>query len=256
MVSEARKLTNGLSATDEPGGFGSFALVEPVVSVVIPTLNEEDGIASALSELPVARLKETGFSSEVVVVDGNSSDETVERAERFGARVLVESRLGYGLAYKTGFTATRGEFLVAFDGDHSYPASFVPKLVEIMVERDLDFITTNRLVGLEPDAMDAIHRLGNWVLSTAVRLLFSVRISDSQSGMWVIRKSALKKILPKSDGMAFSQEIKIRAFKSCKCLEVPIQYRKRIGNPKIQLAVDGFRNLLHLIKLRFSIDFR
>jgi glycosyltransferase involved in cell wall biosynthesis len=191
-----------------------------------------------------------------VVVDGNSSDDTVERAERFGARVLVESRLGYGLAYKTGFTATRGEFLVAFDGDHSYPASFVPKLIEIMVERDLDFITTNRLVGLEPDAMDAIHRLGNWVLSTAVRLLFSVRISDSQSGMWVIRKSALRKILPKSDGMAFSQEIKIRAFKSCKSLEVPIQYRKRIGNPKIQLAVDGFRNLLHLIKLRFSIDSR
>jgi len=85
-----------------------------------------------------------------------------------------------------------------------------------------------------------------------VRLLFSVRVVDSQSGMWVIRRSALKKILPKSDGMAFSQEIKIRAFKSCKCLEVPIQYRKRVGNPKIVTTLDGFRNLLHLVQLRLS----
>jgi glycosyltransferase involved in cell wall biosynthesis len=254
MVSEARRVANGLSATDEPSGLGSFALAEPVVSVVIPTLNEEDGIVSALSELPMARLKETGFASEIVVVDGNSNDETVERAEKFGARVVLESRLGYGLAYKTGFGVSRGEFLVAFDGDYSYPASVVPRLVEIVIKRDLDFVTTNRLAGLEPEAMDSVHRLGNWLLTTAVRLLFSVRISDSQSGMWVIRKSALQKILPKSDGMAFSQEIKIRAFKSCRCLEVPIRYRKRVGNPKIHLVLDGFKNLLHLVRLRFSVD--
>jgi glycosyltransferase involved in cell wall biosynthesis len=253
MVIRARRLAGALSSLGEVGGFEPFALVQPVVSVVIPTLNEEDGIVCALSELPLARLKESGFASEVVVVDGNSSDETVERAERFGARVVVENRLGYGMAYKTGFTVSRGEFLVALDGDHSYPASLVPLLIDIMVRRDLDFITTNRLAGLEPDAMDLIHRLGNWVLSTAVRLLFSVRISDSQSGMWAIRKNALQKILPKSDGMAFSQEIKIRAFKSCKCLEIPIQYRKRIGNPKIQTVLDGFRNLLQLLKLRFSL---
>ncbi len=254
MVSGGRRLANGLSAVDEPSGLGSLPL-EPVVSVVIPTLNEEDGIVSALSELPMARLKETGFASEVVVVDGNSKDETVERAEKFGARIVLERRLGYGLAYKTGFGASRGEFLVTLDGDYSYPASLVPKLIEVMIERDLDFVTTNRLAGLRPEAMDPVHRLGNWFLTVAVRLLFSVRISDSQSGMWVIRKSALRKILPKSDGMAFSQEIKIRAFKSCKCLEVPIQYRKRIGNPKTQVVFDGFKNLLHLLKLKFSIDF-
>ena len=227
-------------------------LERPLISVVIPTLNEEDGIVCALSELSLSGLKENGFGTEIIVVDGNSNDDTVERAEKFGARVVVENRLGYGLAYKTGFTVSRGEFLVALDGDHSYPASIVPKLVEIMVKENMDFITTNRLAGLEPDAMHPIHRVGNWILSTAVRLLFSVRIVDSQSGVWAIRKKALQKILPKSDGMAFSQEIKIRAFKSCKCLEIPIQYRKRIGNPKIRTMLDGFKNLIHLVQLKLS----
>lgn len=253
MVSRSRVSAGALSSLGESGGLEPFALVEPVVSVVIPTLNEAEGIIGCLAELPLARLKENGFASEVVVVDGNSSDKTAERAERFGARVVVEDRLGYGLAYKTGFLVSRGAFLVTLDGDYSYPASVVPWLINVMVRRNLDFITTNRLARLDPDAMDPLHRLGNWILSTAVRLLFSVKISDSQSGMWVIRKSALGKILPRSDGMAFSQEIKIRAFKSCKCLEVPIKYRKRVGNPKMQTFLDGFRNLLNLFRLRFSL---
>ncbi len=254
MVNRAKGLANAVVPLGEPSSLEPIALVEPVVSVVIPTLNEADGIVCCLSELPLARLKERGFASEIVVVDGNSRDETVERAEKFGARVVVEKRLGYGSAYKTGFNVSRGEFLVALDGDHSYPALIVPKLIDIMVKKNLDFITTNRLAGLEQDAMDPIHRFGNWILSMTVRLLFSARLVDSQSGMWVIRKKALSRILPRSDGMAFSQEIKIRAFKSCKCLEVPIQYRKRIGKPKIVTALDGFRNLLHLLKLRFSIN--
>jgi glycosyltransferase involved in cell wall biosynthesis len=255
MVSRSRASAGALLSLGEPGGLGSLGFVEPVVSVVIPTLNEADGIAHCLSELPLARLRESGFASEVVVVDGHSSDDTVVCAERCGARVVVENRLGYGLAYKTGFLVSRGEFLVALDGDYSYPASVVPWLISVMVRRNLDFITTNRLADLDPDAMGPVHRLGNWVLSMAARLLFSVRICDSQSGMWVIRKNALGKILPKSNGMAFSQEIKIRAFKTCKSLEIPIRYRRRIGRTKICPFLDGVRNLLYLLKLRFFMDY-
>lgn len=107
------------------------------LSVIIPTINEEDGIVSTLSELPRKTLEGMGFACELLVVDGCSSDRTRERAERLGARVIVEPRRGYGRAYKTGFSASKGDILVALDGDHTYPASSVPMLVRSMIEKIL-----------------------------------------------------------------------------------------------------------------------
>jgi len=180
------------------------------VSVIIPTINEEEGIVSTLSELPSGILKEMGFSCEVIVVDGGSSDKTRERAERLGAKVVFEPRRGYGRAYKTGFSACNGDILVTLDGDHTYPASVIPMLVRTMIKKDLDFITTNRLELIEREAMGPLHKLGNRILSVMVRLLFSVNLRDSQSGMWVVSRDVLDRILPDSDQMAFSEEIKIR----------------------------------------------
>ena len=191
------------------------------------------------------------FDCEVIVVDGCSTDGTRERARELGARVILEPRRGYGRAYKTGFDAAEGDIIVTFDGDFTYPVSLVPRLVEDMVKNGVEFITTNRLDALEPGAMSFLRKFGNYVLSLWVRLLFSVRLRDSQSGMWVIKKDALNRILPDSDEMAFSEEIKIKAFKSCKCAEIPITYRKRVGKSKITAAQDGIRNFLHLLQLRF-----
>jgi glycosyltransferase involved in cell wall biosynthesis len=224
------------------------------LSVIIPTINEEDGIVSTLSELPLRTLEAMGFACEVTVVDGGSSDRTKEKAEQLGARVIVEPCRGYGRAYKTGFRASKGDILVALDGDHTYPASTVPMLVRTMIEKDLDFVTASRLEFMETGAMSWMHRLGNWILSTTVRLLFGVRLRDSQSGMWVIRRDALDRILPESDGMAFSEEIKIRAFKCCKCTEIPVRYRRRVGDSKIRTVLDGFRNLFYLSRLRFTVN--
>ena len=226
------------------------------VSVVIPTINEEEGIVSTLLELPWRILEEMGFSCEVIVVDGGSTDKTRERAERLGAKVVFEPRRGYGRAYKTGFSACNGDILVTLDGDHTYPASAIPILVKTMINKDLDFITANRLELMEREAMGPLHRLGNQILSVMVRLLFSVDLKDSQSGMWVISRDVLGRILPESDQMAFSEEIKIRAFRFCKCAEIPIKYRRRVGDSKIKTVLDGLRNLYHLSQLRFADDFR
>lgn len=222
------------------------------LSVIIPTINEEDGIVSTLSELPLRALEGMGFVCEVIVVDGGSIDRTRERAEQLGARVVVEPRRGYGRAYKTGFRASEGDVLVALDGDHSYPSSAVPMFVKTLVKENLDFITANRLELMETKAMDPLHKLGNLILSGVVRLLFSVNLKDSQSGMWVIRKNVLERIMPASDGMAFSEEIKIRAFKSCKSAEIPIHFRRRVGNSKIKTVLDGVRNLFYLLQLGFA----
>ena len=221
------------------------------LSVIIPTINEEDGIASTLSELPLRMLERIGFECEVIVVDGGSKDRTRERAEQFGAKVILEPRRGYGRAYKTGFNAAQGDILITSDADFTYPVSLVPTLVQNMVNNGVEFITTNRLDALEPGAMSFLRRFGNYVLSLWVRLLFSVELRDSQSGMWVIKRGTLGRIMPRSDGMAFSEEIKIRAFKSCKTMEVPIHYRRRVGESKITTVLDGLRNLFYILRLKF-----
>ena len=223
------------------------------LSFVIPTLNEEEGIVLTLSELPLRELKDMGFLCEVVVVDGQSVDRTRKNAERFGAQVVVEPLRGYGRAYKTGFGVVNGDIIVALDGDSSYFPSVVPMLVRTMVKDGVDFVSTDRFSLMDNDAMGFLHRFGNWVLGLSVRFLFSVRLRDSQSGMWVIRRGVLRRIMPESDGMAFSEEIKIRAFRLCKSIEIPIRYRKRVGNSKVKTIMDGLNNLFYLFQLKFSI---
>lgn len=225
----------------------------PFLSVVIPTLNEAQGIGKTIEAVPKDRLKELGYELEILVVDGGSTDGTKGIAERAGATVITELRRGYGRAYKTGFGAANGDVLVTLDADGTYPAEAIPSLVEQL--DDLDFITTNRFAKMEPGAMSLRNKLGNNVLSIVSRLFFGIPFSDSQSGMWVLRRRVWDGIKGrvKSDGMAFSQEIKIEAFRSgFRCLEAGIVYRKREGEVKLNAFRDGVGNLAHLFRKRIQ----
>lgn len=219
------------------------------VSVVIPTMNEERSIGLVIDEV-VSALEGTR-PYEVVVVDTDSKDRTREIAASKGAIVVEEPRRGYGRAYKTGFERASGEIVATLDADMTYPASDIPKLVSMLDSQGLDFITTDRFAAMAEGAMGAKHRLGNKVLSLATRLLFRVKVRDSQSGMWVFRKAVLDGFVLESDGMAMSEEIKIEAFKKVKALEVPITYRVRVGEVKLQSWRDGLGNLAFLLRKRF-----
>lgn len=212
----------------------------PKVSIIIPTLNEEEGIGKTLSEIS----KE--LSKEILIVDGNSTDRTVDIAKNRGARVIIEERRGYGRAYKTGFEQANGEIIATLDGDGTYPAERISEFVKILEEEKLDFITTDRLTTLRKDAMTKKHRLGNFILSLTTRILFGIKIKDSQSGMWIFRKNILPKLNLVSDGMTFSEEIKIEAFKKFRCKEIPIDYRIRLGEVKLSSWSDGWKNLKFL----------
>src|SRR5688572_19144615 len=93
------------------------------ITVVIPCLNEEQGIRHVLSELP-------SFVDEVVVVDNNSTDRTAEIARSMGAIVVSELHRGYGRAYKKGFACATGDIIVTLDGDRSYPVDALSYLLE------------------------------------------------------------------------------------------------------------------------------
>jgi hypothetical protein len=171
---------------------------------------------------------------------------------KVGAEVILEPEHGYGRAYKTGFSQSRGDIIATTDADFTYPVEDIPKFVQILDEENLDFITTNRFAKMDKNTMSLRNKLGNRVLNLTMRLLFGIDLADSQSGMWVFRRSILDKLVLKSDGMAFSEELKLEACYFAKYCwkEIPIRYKARIGKIKLRGWIDGFQNLLYLVKKR------
>lgn len=219
------------------------------VSIILPAINEAEGIGCTLDALPLAKLSEMGYATEVLVVDGNSKDNTVDIASSKGAQIVMEPRKGYGRAYKTGFQYARGDYFVTMDADGSYPADAIPLLLTRLVDGNLDLITTCRLDSPDPGAMSASHRVGNEILNLFCRVLFRLKFRDSQSGMWIFRRTLLGRVGVEADGMAFSQEFKIRSFQTASCQEIPIHYKARIGSQKLSAVSDGLANLKNLVGL-------
>lgn len=221
------------------------------ISVVIPTMNEEESIGEVLDSI-IEAIGPSEFDFEMMIVDTNSKDRTREIAGSKGARIIDEPRRGYGRAYKTGFENADGEIIATLDADCTYPAEDIPALARTLLSENLEFITTNRFAQPEEGAMSSSHRFGNNMLTFTLNLLFGIGIKDSQSGMWVFRKSALENLDLTDDGMPLSEEIKIEAFRKVKAKEIPITYRKRKGEVKLSSWKDGRKNFAFLWKKRFS----
>ena len=217
------------------------------VSVVIPCYNEEDGIRVMLADMPA-------LVDEVIVVDNNCTDRTAEVATEWGAKVVVETKPGYGAACKAGFSAASADIIVAMDGDATYPRNFIPAILDVLIEEDLDFISCDRTGHKAEEANSFLRVLGNFILDLTIFALFFVWLKDSQSGMWVFRRSILLQFNLISERMSFSEEIKIEAFtrKGLRARELPIYYKARLGESKLKLWRDGFSNLFFLFKKRFS----
>lgn len=225
------------------------------VTVLIPTRNEEEAIQETIRSVP-----NNGWCKELdfLIIDADSRDRTRELAEAEGAKVHIERRRGYGRAYKTGFQMAKGEVIVTMDADCTYPGEEVPALVRKLVEDDLDWITCDRLSLAEEGSMSGLHGFGNWVLSTTAKVLFWYGVNDSQSGMWVFRKSIFndKRLRPRHDGMPLSQEFKIRARRYLdrgRTAEVSVPYRKRVGQAEINTWGDGLLNLRFLFTHRLGL---
>jgi len=215
------------------------------ISVVIPCYNEQEGIAQVIPSLPQS-------IDEIIVVDNNSTDRTAEVAKGLGAKVLFEKRRGYGAAYKAGLSAVTGDITVTMDGDGTYPVEQIEACIDYLLDRDLDFVSASRFPLSEKGSMNLSKRVGNAILTLTTRVLFLRRIKDSQSGMWVFKSPLFAGLRPESDGMPFSEEIKIKAVanRRIKFDEYHIAYHPRIGEVKLQKWRDGVRNLLYLVKLR------
>jgi glycosyltransferase involved in cell wall biosynthesis len=216
------------------------------ITVIIPCLNEEQGVEKILRGMP-------DFVDEIIVVDNNSTDRTSEVAASLGAKVIREDVRGYGRSYKRGFAAATSDLIVTLDGDHSYPVDALSYLLEAFLHLDVDFLNASRFPVRNRRAMSFKHKFGNLVQSLVMSILFFRWVRDSQSGMWVFRRSILKDMKLESDGMAFSEEIKIEAVRNPRIRfgEISIQYSSRVGETKLNPWRDGFHNLAFLLKKRF-----
>lgn len=217
------------------------------ITVVIPCLNEEQGIRKVLSRTP-------SFVDEIIVVDNNSTDGTAAVSEKMGARVIRETLRGYGRAYKTGLLHARGDIIITLDGDHSYPVDALSYLIEALLHSGVGFVSASRFPIQDRASMSKTSLVGNRVLSLIASTLFLRWIRDSQSGMWIFYKEALEKMELVSDGMAFSEEIKLEAILKSEIgfQEIPIRYSNRAGENKLRPWMDGWSNLLFLFKKRFT----
>jgi dolichol-phosphate hexosyltransferase len=223
------------------------------VSIVIPALNEKEGIQKTIRAIPKAELQAIGYEVQILVVDNGSTDGTGELARQAGANVVVELRRGYGNAFKAGFAHATGDIIATADADVTYPVEDIPRLVKILEDERLEFITTDRFTLLKEGVMSFRNKSGNAILSLITRVLFNLNIKDSQSGMWVFQRAILHNLILNSN-TPLSQELKIEAchFARCRWKEVPIEYRPRAGKVKLGGWRVGMGNLWNLVQKRIS----
>ncbi|MBI3985477.1 MAG: glycosyltransferase family 2 protein [Lentisphaerae bacterium] len=221
------------------------------ISIVIPCLNEEDGLPRVLSGRPP-------FVDEIVVVDNGSTDKSAEVARRYGARVIVESRRGYGYACLAGLVGATGDIRVTLDADNNLFMTDVEPVLAHMLEHDLDFVNGTRFPLSDNSLMPASVRLSNAFISWLVRRLFRIPVVDSQCGFQVFKAGIIARLALTSPGMEFSQEVKIKAWThpAIRAGEVPIRYGKRTGVRKFKALIDSVRIVRAAIRLSRIVNVR
>ena len=221
------------------------------VTVVLPCLNEEASVGRCVHEAAVA-LASAGLPSEVLVVDNNSTDRSVEVALAHGARVISECRPGYGSALRAGIEAALGEIVVMADADLTYDLSKIAQLVRPVADGSADIVLGERLSEAPRSTMSFLHRrVGTPALTLLVRRATNgLRVTDSQSGYRAFRRDAILDLGMTSVGMEFASEMLIRANRAgLRVIETSTGYRERIGEAKLNTFSDGWRHLRQILLL-------
>lgn len=214
------------------------------VSVVIPCYNEEKTIEKVIKNIP----KEI---FEIIVVDNNSKDKSAEIAKKAGAKLVRETKQGYGAALKKGIKKAQGEIIVTLDADGQYPGEKILELVDYFEKNNLDFLNCARFPLKDKSTLPFLRRLGNYFFNIFFFLFFNIKTKDSQSGMMIFKKEILEKINLESDDMSLSEELKIKTILSdYKYDEINIDYYQREGKSKLIPWKHGLKNLFFLFKLK------
>ena len=205
------------------------------VSIVIPTHNEADAIGHVLADLPA------DLVSEVLVVDSNSTDGTPEIASKLGARVIPESRRGYGRACLTGLAAASNPDIVVFlDGDYSDRPAELPILLAPILDGRADITIGSRLgKHSTPGALPWHAAFGNHLAAFLIRRLYGARITDL-GPFRAARIDVLRRLDLQETTYGWAVEMILKgALQGFRIVEVPVSYYPRIGKSKISGTLKG-----------------
>ncbi|WP_339707016.1 glycosyltransferase family 2 protein [uncultured Kriegella sp.] len=208
------------------------------IKVIIPAFNEADSIAKVIQELPE-------IVSEVIVVNNNSSDDTVENSLNAGATVLSEPRKGYGFACLCGMDyvakqSDRPDIIVFIDGDYSDYPEELSKVVAPILEKDIDFVIGARIKRLREDgSMTPQQIFGNKLATFLMKMFFGATYSDL-GPFRAIKYDKLLLLQMEDKTYGWTVEMQLKALKKkLTYTEVPVRYKKRIGVSKVSGTVKG-----------------
>jgi glycosyltransferase involved in cell wall biosynthesis len=210
------------------------------VTIVVPTLNEQGAIGKVLDELFSMGLKN------LLVVDGYSSDGTLDAAKKYPISVILQQGKGKAGALKTAFKNVKTPYMIVMDGDFTYDPSCIPRFLEHMQ-------TYDQIIGVrnldDKKNISVIHKLGNKVITKTFNALMGTNLSDVCSGMYTLKTEIAKDLDLSSTGFDVEVEISAQIASSGTITEVPINYRQRIGQQKLSTWKHGFKILSTILKL-------
>ena len=217
----------------------------PLVSVVMPVLNEEEAIGVCIEKIQKV-FEANRILGEIVVCDNGSTDRSVMIAQDLGVKVVFQPLPGYGNAYIKGFDSAKGKYLIMAYADDTYDFNEIPNFLNKLINEKYDFVSGSRyLKSPKNRSITWLHRyIGNPFLTWVLNVLFGLNYSDVYSGFRAFSREAYNQIKPVSEGMEFNLELAINArLSGLNVAEIPILLNKRKGKSKLRTFKDGWRSL-------------
>ncbi|AXV36716.1 MAG: mannosyltransferase [Methanobacterium sp. BRmetb2] len=221
------------------------------VTFLLPAYNEELSIGTLIK-----KIQELYQNSHIIVIDNNSTDKTASIASKLGAEVIFEKKQGKAHAIQKGFNHSDSQYVIMLDADNTYDPADASRLLELLKNDDADLVMGSRLSGdLEKGAISRTNVIGNYLLSLTARLLYHP-ISDVCTGYWAFRKEVVDYLLAVGiDCSGFEVEAEMFAKVSkgnFSIREIPISYKKRTDQAKLNSFSDGFKIFKTLINYKMK----
>ena len=220
------------------------------IVILIPCHNEAEGIGKVLDKIPHDKLLHNRYNTEVIVIDNCSTDNTTKVAKAHGAtKVISEHKKGKGNAMRTGFKAVPddADFVVMLDGDDTYDAGEITRMIEPLENRFCSVVIGSRLGGkMHVGAMRFLNRGGNWFFTHIVRMYYKANVTDVLTGYFAWSKKCIDELHPHliSEGFAIEMEMITKMAKlGHEIYSVPISYTPRSGETNLRPFYDGRRIL-------------